>query len=176
MKKIILILLTLIACSVNSQIITFSTPMAADSGVMYMGQDTTSWDQDRLSLTQIFKDDGTIWGAVPTLTELGDMFVKIYWWPVGSSDSETIGDIYKTPSILDTVYYESGNEIAGLVNDSLLQYFTMINNNRSVTSYNANVDTVFVFSSAEDTIGAIIYFHPGGTAGDPPDSTRYKDM
>ena len=107
MKKILLIFLMLIACNVDAQVVTFSTPIAADSGVIYMGKDSTAWDQDRLKMTQIFKDDGTIFGAVPTLSEIGDLFVKIFYWPVGSSDSETIGSVYKTPSILDTAGYAS---------------------------------------------------------------------
>jgi hypothetical protein len=42
------------------------------------------------------------------------------------------------------------------------------------TEYAADLDTVWVIHTSDhDTIGIFEYYHPGGAAGDPPDSLKY---
>ena len=178
MKKLLLILLSILLVSPAVAEITLEYGEAGDIAfyypekcsvvVLFMGQDSTSWDLDSVAMSPVFTADSTNFLYDATISSYGVQILKVNYWLKSSS---TVKRTYTTTAYvapqLDEVY-ATINRFIKLIgyghDDSLI----------SISHYAAAADTIFVIDekATPDTIGYIVAFHPGGEAGGEPDSFK----
>ena len=64
----------------ESSLITFNTTSAADSCVIYIGTDSTSWDVDSTKMNMVFADDSTLFTTSVTVNSYGIKWIKINYY------------------------------------------------------------------------------------------------
>jgi len=180
MKKLIIIIMLCFLAIINSVAqrsvdnvpgwITFNKAIPCDSVLIYIGDDSTSWDLGRTHMVEVFSDDSKNWAYKPTLTENGNQVVKIIYYPTGGDSAFFAGTWYNDYVELDTTILASVGDVAQEVLDTMGIYLTIIGGSKSHAAKASNCDSIFIINTSGDTTDVLEYWHVGGSSGDFPDS------
>lgn len=116
--------------------------------------------------TNVDKDGYSVSGTITTLDGLNDFDPandKVTLTDSSAGDISLVAnnpDSYKATGFMTSIEY-----------DSLMMWLGYEIGAVSHSDYAAIQDTVWI-RNGNDTLGKIIYYHPGGEAGDAPDSTK----
>jgi hypothetical protein len=140
------------------------------AGTRYVpGRNTHLMDSVRFMVdTNGAKWDSSGWvedtyGKDTILTPLSGKHTSAYW----EIKYTTAADGDYVPWVVGTFDLTTASYM-----DSIFYWLTLGVGNKSHTDYDSDQDTITIVSESDDTLGYIIYYHIGGTAGAAPDSVK----